>query len=354
MIRTAYTTLKAASSYSAPCTGDSKDGQERRLDFQYSAGCLLTYEDMGCVGENGEWLTKLESNNERLNRVGYSVPCLDSHFSKVSKYLALLPSLGFILMIYNSIQLGFKVEPWGWLGADTPPSLGQAATFAPMTENLNHLMKMEDKRIIMHVFSVCAAVKLNCPMNPVNFRETYSFATVGQDTDLTSTSASHPSSFSRKRSKESTAPQGSHKHFPSLLKELSCAYSSLSYGYARLFTKDAAGKLIRDFEKLSVSLGPERKAFWAMDDRNFIWDSLPAELETGVIEVLKNGKFIDSPRVVTLGFGGDYFMLMEKNSRHWHLADYRELNAAMATFRDNKVFYTALTRPSTESRLEPA
>ena len=135
-----------------------------------------------------------------------------------------------------------------------------------------------------------------------------------------------------------------------------------------LYTKDAAGKLVRNFENLSVSLGPDGKAFWAMDGKNFIWNSLPNDLSIGVAGLLKNGTFTDSPRLVTLGVGGDYFMLTKNDACYWRLTNYRELNAVMPTFQNNKAFHTirvrpsalsstfslALTCPSTESRSKPA
>lgn len=84
-----------------------------------------------------------------------------------------------------------------------------------------------------------------------------------------------------------------------------------------LYTKDATGKLVQDFENLSVSPRPDGKAFWAMDGKNFIWNSLPNDLSTGVAGLLKNVTFTDSPRLVTLGVGVDYFMLTKNDACYW-------------------------------------
>jgi hypothetical protein len=107
---------------------------------------------------------------------------------------------------------------------------------------------------------------------------------------------------------------------------------------AWLYTKDADGDCVRNFEKLHVSFGPDGKSFWAMDGENFIWSSLPAGLETAVKGLIKDGQFTDSPSLVTLGVGGNFFMLTEQKACHWCLTNYEELNSAMTKWRENRTF----------------
>jgi hypothetical protein len=111
-----------------------------------------------------------------------------------------------------------------------------------------------------------------------------------------------------------------------------------------LFEKDATGKCIRDFSNLYVSLGPDGKAYWATDKKRYVWASLPAQLETAISGLLKDGKWSETPRLVTLGFGGDYFMLTENNACHWLMTNYGELNSAMSAFREKRAFNTVGVR----------
>jgi hypothetical protein len=111
-----------------------------------------------------------------------------------------------------------------------------------------------------------------------------------------------------------------------------------------LFEKDASGSCVRDFSNLYVSLGPDGQAYWATDKKRYIWRGLPAQLESGISGLLKDGKWSETPRLVTLGFGGDYFMLTENNACHWLLTNYKELNSVMPTFRQNKSFNTVRVR----------
>ncbi|KAH8698051.1 hypothetical protein GQ44DRAFT_718522 [Phaeosphaeriaceae sp. PMI808] len=110
---------------------------------------------------------------------------------------------------------------------------------------------------------------------------------------------------------------------------------------AWLYAKDASDKHLRDFKKLSVTLGSDGKAYYATDRTSFVWNDLPPALGAG-IETLKNsnGQFEDAPRVVSLGFGGDYFVLTQKNGCQWSLTNYPEFASIIPLFKDNSAFHT--------------
>jgi hypothetical protein len=111
-----------------------------------------------------------------------------------------------------------------------------------------------------------------------------------------------------------------------------------------LYEKNASGKHVRNFVQLSVTLGPSGTSYFALDGTSFARDNLPAGLHAELQKKLNSaGQFSDAPRIVSLGFGGDYFMLTQNNACSYSLSNYPELNTIMPTLRDNIGLHTMKT-----------
>ena len=84
--------------------------------------------------------------------------------------------------------------------------------------------------------------------------------------------------------------------------------------------RDAAGKLVRDLERLKVAFGPG-DSFFAWDGESMRWGSLPAGLETSLQSWLSPaGWKAGPPRMVALGVEGSYFVMSEYGSVAYQLS----------------------------------
>jgi hypothetical protein len=102
-----------------------------------------------------------------------------------------------------------------------------------------------------------------------------------------------------------------------------------------LYEKDADGDCVRHFRNLDISLGPRNESFWATDGDSAKWSNLPEPLLKALSANLKDGEWIDKPRIVTLGVGGDYVMMTTNNAAAWRLSNYKEFDAVFDVMKEN-------------------
>ncbi|KAL5313031.1 hypothetical protein ACEPPN_019458 [Leptodophora sp. 'Broadleaf-Isolate-01'] len=100
-----------------------------------------------------------------------------------------------------------------------------------------------------------------------------------------------------------------------------------------LYLKDASGQCKRDFSRLRCSLGPavNSSAYYISDGKNFSWGNLPAGLTTAIGKLIKDRKFVDEPKIVTLGVSGDFFLSTNNGSANWSLGSYAEIGKEIGT-----------------------
>jgi hypothetical protein len=102
-----------------------------------------------------------------------------------------------------------------------------------------------------------------------------------------------------------------------------------------LYEKDAEGDCVRHFDKLKVSLGPGDDSFFASDGSSYKWSNLPEPLQKALDANLENGTWKDSPRIVSLGFDGDYVMVTANNAAAWRLNHFKPLDTLFETMKEN-------------------
>ncbi|KAK0716100.1 hypothetical protein B0H67DRAFT_582399 [Lasiosphaeris hirsuta] len=100
-----------------------------------------------------------------------------------------------------------------------------------------------------------------------------------------------------------------------------------------LFEKNSSGQAIRSFAKLQVSIGPTQGRFWATDGSSWVWEGLPKQLQQKVSSMLNNGLWTTAtPKLVSLGFGDDFVMIMESGNTinvFWDLPNYPDLEQSI-------------------------
>jgi len=103
-----------------------------------------------------------------------------------------------------------------------------------------------------------------------------------------------------------------------------------------LYEKDANGECARHFHSLNISLGPGNNSFWATDGNSAKWTNLPEPLQKAITANLKDGAWIDAPRIVSLGVDGDYIMITTNHAASWRLNHYKEFDAVFDTMKENR------------------
>jgi len=102
-----------------------------------------------------------------------------------------------------------------------------------------------------------------------------------------------------------------------------------------LYEKNSRGDSVRAFSKLNISLGPGEDSFWATDGSSCKWNNLPAQLQTALDANLKDGRWTDTPRILSLGFGGDYVMITGRNAASWRLDHYKSIDTFFDSIKAN-------------------
>ena len=93
-----------------------------------------------------------------------------------------------------------------------------------------------------------------------------------------------------------------------------------------LCAKNSQGRLIRNIPALRLTLGPYNSSFFVHDSSSYIWMSLPQGLVTALQARVKDGNWVDRPRLVALGADSDFLLITEKHAAIWDLSCYATIS----------------------------
>jgi hypothetical protein len=81
----------------------------------------------------------------------------------------------------------------------------------------------------------------------------------------------------------------------------------------------------RNVARLRCCLGPYNESFFVHDGSSYLWKNLPVKLVAALQKNIKDGTWLDRPRLVALGADGNFLMVTEKNAAVWDLRNYKPL-----------------------------
>ncbi|KAF3043658.1 hypothetical protein E8E12_004932 [Didymella heteroderae] len=93
-----------------------------------------------------------------------------------------------------------------------------------------------------------------------------------------------------------------------------------------LYTKNPQGQLIRNIPAIRCVVGPYNSSFFVHDSSAYLWMSIPDGLLQSLQSRIKNGSWIDKPRIVALGADDNFLLITEKNVAIWDLENYKTVS----------------------------
>jgi hypothetical protein len=82
----------------------------------------------------------------------------------------------------------------------------------------------------------------------------------------------------------------------------------------------------RDIANIRCTLGPYNSSFFVHDSASYLWKNLPQQLFSGLQGIIKDGSWVDRPRLVALGARDNFFLVTEKNAAVWDLRNYKGIS----------------------------
>jgi hypothetical protein len=92
-----------------------------------------------------------------------------------------------------------------------------------------------------------------------------------------------------------------------------------------LYARNAQNVYTRDIPHIQCSLGPYNSSFFAHDGSASRWMNLPDMLLSALENRIKDGNWIDSPRLVALGANNNFVLITKKHTAIWSLEHYKTL-----------------------------
>ncbi|KAF1361249.1 hypothetical protein EJ07DRAFT_112876 [Lizonia empirigonia] len=90
-----------------------------------------------------------------------------------------------------------------------------------------------------------------------------------------------------------------------------------------IYSKTPHGQPTRNISAIRCVLGAYNSSFFVHDSSAYIWMSIPDGLLSALQARIKNGSWIDKPRIVALGADDDFMLITEKNAAIWDLENYK-------------------------------
>ncbi|CAO2653003.1 Nn.00g024140.m01.CDS01 [Neocucurbitaria sp. VM-36] len=90
-----------------------------------------------------------------------------------------------------------------------------------------------------------------------------------------------------------------------------------------LYARNAQRRLVRDIPNIRCILGPYNSSYFVHDKSAYIWMNLPEGLLSALQSRIKDGNWIDRPRIVALGAGSNFLLVTENHSAIWELENYK-------------------------------
>jgi hypothetical protein len=92
-----------------------------------------------------------------------------------------------------------------------------------------------------------------------------------------------------------------------------------------LYARNAHNTYIRNVPHIRCSLGPYNSSFFTHDGSAYRWMNLPDMLLSALEARIKDGNWIDSPRLVALGASNNFVLITKKHTAVWNLEHYNTL-----------------------------
>ncbi|KAH8729059.1 hypothetical protein GQ44DRAFT_607784 [Phaeosphaeriaceae sp. PMI808] len=92
-----------------------------------------------------------------------------------------------------------------------------------------------------------------------------------------------------------------------------------------LYARNAQQKLVRNIPSIRCSLGPYNSTFLVHDSSAYLWLNLPTTLLSTLQARIKDGNWIDRPRLVALGANDNFVLITEWHTAIWDLKNYPTL-----------------------------
>ncbi|KAF9694089.1 hypothetical protein EKO04_007987 [Ascochyta lentis] len=93
-----------------------------------------------------------------------------------------------------------------------------------------------------------------------------------------------------------------------------------------LYKKTPQGQLVRNIPAIRCVLGAYNSSFFVHDSSAYLWMSIPEGLLDALRSRIKNGSWVDKPRIVTLGADDNFLFISEKNAAIWDLDRYKTVS----------------------------
>ncbi|KAF1960862.1 hypothetical protein CC80DRAFT_465214 [Byssothecium circinans] len=87
--------------------------------------------------------------------------------------------------------------------------------------------------------------------------------------------------------------------------------------------------LLRSIPNIRLTLGPYNTSFFITDGSAYLWLNLPPDLLAALQLRIKNGTWLDRPRIVALGADASFLLITEKHAAVWDLHNYAVLTKMM-------------------------
>ncbi|KAH7552354.1 hypothetical protein BM1_09216 [Bipolaris maydis] len=85
----------------------------------------------------------------------------------------------------------------------------------------------------------------------------------------------------------------------------------------------------RNLAQLRCYLGPYNSSFFTHDSSSYLWQNLPPALVSALEKNIKNGKWLDRPRILALGADATFVFITEKNAAVCQLPCYPSLRTLL-------------------------
>jgi hypothetical protein len=92
-----------------------------------------------------------------------------------------------------------------------------------------------------------------------------------------------------------------------------------------LYARNAQHTWIRDVPNIRCTLGPYNSSFFAHDSSAYRWMNLPTDLLLVLQSKIKDGDWIDRPRIVALGANNNFVLVTKKDAAVWNLENYKTI-----------------------------
>lgn len=100
-----------------------------------------------------------------------------------------------------------------------------------------------------------------------------------------------------------------------------------------LYARNDHGRSIRNIPATRCILGPHNASFFVHDSSAYLWMNIPDGLLSALQARIRNGSWIDRPRIVALGADENFVMITEKNKVIWDLENYKTLSNFLESSR---------------------